>query len=247
MHVVEPSSLTGHTYRLQFSHTPPSTTVYDVIDATTSATLLTGLGGLDGSTESPAFDGVRLLVKDHPVATADLDSSRWVTGQASVTTSIFVPSRNIGGMQYTGFPYPYDYMLTLSASVVDTSIAAFGLDAVPIKFSAVNLTLGEPADVAFFDGDGDGTISSLDEVDLLEKDSLGAHELSWAVFFVAETGDTLPVPGDRFILRTRKPLRSDDVYEFTTSVSAVGDGAVPSSFRLDQNYPNPFNGDGDQV
>ncbi len=101
MNVVDPSALTGHTYRVKFTHTPPSTTVYDVIDATASATLLTGVGVLDGSTEGPAFAGVRLLVKNYPVATADLDSSRWVTGQASVTASIFIPSRNIGGVQYT--------------------------------------------------------------------------------------------------------------------------------------------------
>jgi hypothetical protein len=243
VNVVDPSALTGHTYRVEFTHTPPSTTVYDVIDATASATLLTGIGGLDGSTEGPAFDGVRLLVRDHPVATADLDSSRWVTGQASVTASIFIPSRNIGGVQYTGFAYPYDYMITLASSVVDTSIAAFGLDATPIKFSAFNLTLGVQADVGFFDGDGDGTISSLDEVDILERDSLGGYLLSWAVFFVQEAGDILPVPGDQFLLRTRKPLRSDDVYEFTTAVSSAGDAVLPTSFRLEQNYPNPFNGE----
>jgi pimeloyl-ACP methyl ester carboxylesterase len=243
VNVVDPSALTGHTYRVEFTHTPPSTTVYDVIDATASATLLTGIGGLDGSTEGPAFDGVRLVVSDHPVAAVDLDSSRWVRGEASVTASIFVPSRNIGGVQYTGFAYPYDYMITIASAVVDTSIAAFGLDAVPIKFSVFNLTLGAQADVGFFDGDGDGTISSLDEVDLLERDSSGSYQLSWAVFFVQEAGDVLPVPGDQFLLRTRKPLRSDDVYEFTTSLSSAGEGVLPTSFRLEQNYPNPFNGE----
>ncbi len=44
-------------------------------------------------------------------------------------------------------------------------------------------------------------------------------------------------------MRIRKPLRSDDVYEFTTLVSSAGDAPLPTSFRLEQNYPNPFNGE----
>jgi hypothetical protein len=243
VHVVDPSAVTGHTYRVQFKHQPQSATVYDVMDATTSSTLLTGVGGLDGTTEGPEFDGVRLLVRNHALASADIDSSRWVQGEASVTTNIFVPSRNIGGVQYTGFAYPYDYLITLAETVVATSVAGFGLDAVPIRFSAMNLTRGVPVDVVYFDGDGDGKVSSMDEVDFLERDSLGRYQLSWAVFFVAQAGDTLPIPGDQFLLKTRKPLTSEDVYEFTTSVSGAGDETVPSTFRLDQNYPNPFNGE----
>jgi hypothetical protein len=243
VNVANPSKLTGHTYRVQFNHTPPSTTVYDVVDVTASVPLLADIGGLNGTTEGPEFDGVRLLVRDCMVAAADLDSSRWIKGLSSVTTNIFVPSRNIGGVQYTGFAYPYDYLITLAESVVGTSFAGFGLDAVPMKFSAINLTLGVPAEVGFFDGDGDGTISALDEVDFVERDSLGEPRLSWAVFFVAQAGDTLAVPGDQFLLRTRKPLTSDDVYEFTTTVTDVEDERLPTAFRLAQNYPNPFNGE----
>jgi hypothetical protein len=209
----------------------------------TSSELLTGVAGLDGTTEGPEFDGVRLVVRDHAISAADPDSSRWITGQATITTNIFVPARTIGGTQYTGFAYPYDYLITLAGSVVGTSVAGFGLDAVPIKFSAVNLTRGVPADVAFFDGDGDGTISTMDEVDFLERDSLGEYRLSWAAFFVAESGDTLPVPGDQFVLKTLKPLTSEDVYEFTTASTGVGEEVQPEAFRLDQNYPNPFNGE----
>jgi hypothetical protein len=241
--VVDPSKLTGHTYRVHFRHIAPSTAVYDVTDMTASSELLTGVAGLDGTTEGPEFDGVRLVVRDYAVSAADPDSSRWVTGQATITTNIFVPARTIGGTQYTGFAYPYDYLITLAGSVVGTSVAGFGLDAVPIKFSATNLTRGAPADVAFFDGDGDGTISTMDEVDFLERDSLGEYRLSWAAFFVAESGDTLPVPGDQFVLKTLKPLTSEDVYEFTTATTSAGEEVQPATFRLDQNYPNPFNGE----
>lgn len=235
--IVHPARLTGHTYRVMFHNVPPAPTVYDVLDATASTIRVSGVGDLDGRTEGPEFDGVRLVIKDYPVAKASVDSSRWIRGASSITANLFVPSRPTG----TGFPYPYDYLLTLYNTVVDTSVAVFSLDAVPMKFLARNLTLGTQADVCFFDGDGDGTISTMDEVDFLERDSLGAYQLSWAVFFVAEAGDTLPVPGDQFLLKTLKPLTSDDVYEFATTVSGISGHAFPVSPRLEQNFPNPFN------
>ena len=119
---------------------------YNLIDSWFSR----ALGILDGRTESPEFDGVRLLVRDYPVARASVDSSRWTVGLASITANLFVPSRATG----EGYPYPYDYLLTLSDAFVHTSIAAFGLDAVPMKFLARNLTLGTRVDVCFFDGTG---------------------------------------------------------------------------------------------
>jgi predicted esterase len=238
VNVVAPGQLTGHAYRVTFRQTRSAPPVYDVFDVTDSTMRVSNIGGLDGHTESPAFDGVRLLVRDYPAAKADLDSSRWIRGLASITANIFVPARITG----TGHPYPYDYLLTLSDTFVDTSIAAFGLDAVPMKFLAHNLTLDSQADVCFFDGDGDGTISAMDEVDFLERDSLGAYQLSWAVFFVAGEGDTLPVPGDQFLLKTIKPLTSADVFEFTTpTASGITADLVPTTPVLEQNYPNPFN------
>ncbi len=237
VNIVDRGRLTGHTYQVRFRPEPPATVVYDVLDVTASTVCVSGVGDMGGRAESPEFDGVRLVVKDHPVAKASLDSSGWIAGLATITANLFVPSRTTG----QGYPYPYDYLLTLSDAFVDTSIAAFGLDAVPMKFLARNLTLGTQVDVCFFDGDGDGTISTMDEVDFLERDSLGAYQLSWAVFFVAAEGDTLPVSGDQFLLKTLKPLTPDDVYEFTTLVVGIQAYVVPVSPRLEQNYPNPFN------
>ena len=61
------------------------------------------------------------------------------------------------------------------------------------------------------------------------------------MLFVAEAGDTLPVPGDEFALRTVKGVTAADVFEFTGNVTSVRRSAAPQAFSLEQNYPNPFN------
>ena len=242
VHVVNQNALLhGEHYRVTFDDTSFTFKVYNVRDVDRGADVVRHATELDGVTEGPLFDGMRLLVHDVPSAVVNPDSTRWEKGSATMHVTVYMPEFLVGPDIMRGYPYPFDYRLTLSDAIVDTSKAVFGFDATPMKFTVWNITKNRKAEVTFSDADGNNAIGSFDEVDILEPDGAGLPRLSWGMFFLAEAGDTLPVPGDQFLLKTLKPLSVADVYEFTSAVTSVATGEVPPAFELDQNFPNPFN------
>jgi poly(3-hydroxybutyrate) depolymerase len=233
VHVVSPSALTGHRYQVKFDDTSSTQKQYMVLDVDRGATVIDHATELDGVKEGPLFDGIRLVIADVTVPQAIPDSTRWITGSATLKTNVRVPSGGKGNFN--------DYRITIFSTIVDTSKSGFGPDATPMKFLVWNLTKNRQADVVFYNSNGDNTIGPDVRVDILEPDSTGSLKVAWSLVFVGQAGDILPVPGDQFVLRTVKPLTSSDVYEFTGTVSSVRPGAVPLAFSLEQNYPNPFN------
>lgn len=241
IHVVDAAALTGHRYRITIDDTAAAGKSYDVADVTAGTTVVRGARQLDGTSEGPSFDGIRLVVADVLEARLNPDSTRWNKGGATMHVNVFVAERLDGSTLVRGMPDPYDYRITLRDVVVDTSVAMFGLGATPMKFSVWNRTANRRSLVLFDDADGNNAISSFDEIDILEPDSIGQPRLSWGMFFVTQAGDIPPQPGDEFSLGTIKPLTSGDVFEFTANLTAVREQFTPTHATLDPCYPNPFN------
>ncbi|HUI63721.1 MAG TPA: T9SS type A sorting domain-containing protein [Bacteroidota bacterium] len=241
VHVLTPSAVTGDRYQITFQDSTGVGKQYAVRDIDRSTDVVQHATALDGVTEGPLFDGIRLVIKDVPVPYVNSDSTRWVKGSATMHVHVYVPRRVIGPSVYQGVADPFDFKLTLFSTIVDTSKAGFGVNATPMKFMVWNLTTNTKADVAYYDANGNNTIGSFDEVDIIEPDTLGKPRLSWAMLFVAEAGDTLPVPGDEFLLKTVKGVTAADVYQFTATVTSIARSTAPQTFSLEQNYPNPFN------
>jgi poly(3-hydroxybutyrate) depolymerase len=233
IHVVSPSSLTGHHYQVKFDDTSFAQKQYTVRDVDRGVTVVQHATELDGVKEGPLFDGIRLVIADITAPRVNTDSTRWTKGSATLKPSVRVPSG--------GKPSFYDYRITLFSTVVDTSESGFGPDPTPMKFRVWNLTKNRKADVVFYDANGDYTIGPDARVDILESDSTTNLVPAWSLVFLGQAGDILPVPGDQFLLGTVKPLTSSDVYEFTGTMTSVQPGPAPVAFSLEQNYPNPFN------
>ena len=240
VYIVDPLALTGHQYRVTFETPSFSPKVYNVRDMSRGVDVVQH-AELDGVTESPVFDGLRLLVSDTPQPGVNSDSTRWARGRATMHVQIAVAKYQIGSEMIQGAATRCDYRIALYNGIVDTSKEAYTFSATPMKFSVWNLTKNRKVDVLFADADVDNTISSFDELAFLEPDSTGKLQLTWQLFFVAEAGDILPVAGDEFLLKTLKPITSADVYEFAGTLNSVAAASVPLQFSLAQNYPNPFN------
>jgi hypothetical protein len=241
VHVLNPPAVTGHRYQVTFKDSSTGGKQYAVRDVDRGVDVVQRATQLDGVMEGPLFDGIRLVIKDVSVPYVNTDSTRWVKGSATMHVQVYVPERFIGSDIVKGVADPYDYRITLFNTIVDTSKAGFGVDPTPMKFMVWNLTTNKKADVVYYDANGNNTIGSFDEVDILEPDSLGKLRLSWAMLFVTEAGDTLPVPGDEFLLRTVKGATAADVYQFTATVLSATRNPAPQAFLLEQNFPNPFN------
>jgi hypothetical protein len=241
VHVVDAAALTGHRYRITIDDTAAAGKSYDVADVTAGAKVVQAARQLDGTSEGPVFDGMRLVVADVLEARLNPDSTRWSKGSATMHVNVFVAERLDGSTLVRGTPAPYDYRIALRDVVVDTSVAAFGLGATPMKCSVWNRTTNRKASVLFDDADGNNAISSFDEIDILEPDSVGHPRLSWGMFFVVQAGDIPPQSGDEFSLGTVKPLTSADIFEFTAGFASVREQLTPMHATLDPCYPNPFN------
>ncbi len=242
--VVDPDSVRdGNRYRITFDDSSSGSKSYRVRNLTSGDTLVENATQIDGVTEGPAFEGLRLVINDFDPPQVNPDSTRWHTGTSTLELSVFLPTLNIDGQIITGTPWPADYSITFFDSVVDTSSSAFGAPPTPMKFKVRNLSADRLSDVIFLDADNNLTLSQADMLYLLEPDSTGNPIFIWALFASGQPDAVLPQAGDEYIIATLKPLTRFDIYEFVPGLTAVGESGptVPQEFKLFQNYPNPFN------
>ncbi len=242
--IVAPNSLTGHKYRMTVNDTSSSFKTYSVRDLNVSAFVVQNAPEMDGATEGPLFDGIRLVVKDYQTVSVNIDSTRWTRGSSNLKASVSIPQFTFNGNLITGTPFPADYRITISDHVIDTSNTYYDADAVPVFFSVWNITDNHKADFVFSDVDGDHKLSMYDDLSLFEKDKQGNPVVTWDLFFEDIGKAVNPAPGDVFELRINKPLTNQDIFEFTavaTGVQVRHMNGTPEKFDLSQNYPNPFN------
>ncbi len=196
------------------------------------------------------FDGIE-LVFDNDWTTLPDTSSRWI-GSAPYLFS-FAPIYS----QFTfpapllvrGIRKPSDYRIEWASGIVDTSerYDPGFLSATPVNFRIYNLTDSTYIKFIFFDNDGNGVISHLDELWFDEKDLSGRYQLTWNVQFVGKLvggqSDTTTYPltsGDELLLRTVKPFRKGDVLRFTTTVPTTNESLIASDLAKIKVVPNPY-------
>lgn len=234
--VIFPDELTEHRYRITFDDTTLDKKTYDIYDLETVSFVVDDAAEMDGKTEGPLFDGIRLVMYDYKKPVVDYDNKGWTVGACNLSSSISLPAG--------GIAYPADYQIMFYDQIVDTSSSVFGDPEVCLFFKVWNLTEDRQVDVIFIDGDNNQTVSRYDKITILEKDKNGQPIQTWKIYFSGTSASITPVAGDVFTFKTLKPFTNKDVYEFYatfTGIASDGTHPVPSEFRLEQNYPNPFN------
>ena len=240
--IVDPGTLNGHRYRLDFHASLPKT--FSVRDLTLGTTVLNRLALPAGSAETDPFDGIRLVLEDYDPPRVSDDSTRWSVGTSTLNPQVGLPTIDPGTGPVTGLPYPADYILTVYEQTVDTSGSQYGWIPTPVNFTVWNTTEGHQVEVLFADLDADQRLGRFDFVVILESDTTGEPIFSWQLFFSGDETSIPPVGGDVFRLKVLKPFSENDVYEFTADpggVVSVENGELPLAFMLEQNFPNPFN------
>lgn len=204
--------------------------------------LVGGATEMDGVTEGPLFNGMRLLVKDHPQPTVRHDSTRWRIGTSPLEGFTSLVDVYLENDTVKAVPLPYDYEIRLAAGIVDTSLGLFGTTPQPLPFTVWNTTLDRKAKCVFVEIDMNGSVSRNDELFIIDADTAGTQRLTWHVQFTGIESAAAPIPGDRFGIRILKPLTRNDMYTFDAApMSAPDPPSFPGTYALEQNYPNPFN------
>ena len=243
--VVDPSQLTGDRYQISFNDSAAANTQYSVRNIDTGANILENISHeFDGIVESPQFDGIRIAIKDVDPIEVDAGMSGWTAGSPSVEiTGSFIETYQAGFERLDCVRLPSDYTITFFDEIVDTSLSLLGAPPKPMKFFVQKVAAAEPSGVIFVDGNNDQFISPGDRIIIIETDENDAPFCTWTLTG-GGTNDTPPLAGDIYTLVLLKALSSDDIYEFSGTLTGISENAtdaLPEHFSLAQNYPNPFN------
>jgi len=94
----------------------------------------------------------------------------------------------------------------------------------------------------FFDADGNGVVSATDEIVILQQNPRGTLSYSWDIAFSSDKPGTVITfgTGDTLKLRTTKPYRQGDIYQFTTEVPRVEPQVATNDLSRVKAVPNPY-------
>ncbi|MEM1126818.1 MAG: alpha/beta hydrolase-fold protein [Bacteroidota bacterium] len=244
MHFIEPENLTGHRYRLTIDDTDFLAKTYTVTDLDENEVVLTDVPFSDGITESPLFDGMRLIVQDLVGRGPDLEETGWTNSESTLGVSIAGDEAFLALQVIPMLATEDVYSLTIAEEVVDTSAALFRVNPVPVRFTVTAESDGLPRAVLFRDGNRNGLPERNDILHILEPGPDDALAPAWEFRFSSNSSTVLPEPGAVFRFVPIRSLRASDVFEFTAAVGvAVEDRPrlVPGVHLV--SYPNPFRED----
>lgn len=240
-------------FRIEFENAKDSVRAfsYNLINETTKDTVFMFGYDLDGMGTGPVGNGI-LPVITTPL-TMLLDSAN--TGLLkSTATNIPLKMRYAPGLpiyqRRPGFPENID--ITFSNSVLDTSVAAVGLPARPVKFKVTAKTANGDMKLKFRfrSTANDGTLQNhTDYLEILTASYSNPNELraTWRV--EVDTAGMSGVPivpassGDEFRIRLQIPFSSEDNFTFATKAQHIDADDAKRDFN-EKPYvvPNPYVG-----
>ncbi len=218
----------GARYEVTFSDSLGSPLAYRVqrIDGALPEIKISHSTLFNNEEANPVFDGIHLYVAGDSLQ-LDAQNSRWINGSSNYTAA--------GDLFHNGTPYAADYEIRFGANRTDD---VFNL---PVPFEVWNITEDKAARFGLIDNDADGGWSSGDDVVMLIGES--GVKPSWQVTFTAPAdslGPRAPQAGDIYLLATRKPFASGDVFRFGTRAAGVQQNAPASVLDQIAVVPNPY-------
>jgi hypothetical protein len=141
---------------------------------------------------------------------------------------------------------PSDIEIRFADAIVDTSITGIGGARVPVNFTMWDLTRNQKMVFRFKDGDGDGKVSSNDDIEPLVQLPVAGGALqnltAWTVRITKDSSlnSRAPGAGDIIQIKTRKTFRSEDVFTIHTLPHEVDKQIARSALGNIFVVPNPY-------
>ncbi len=237
----------GHLFKVRFATPSPDSlraTSYALVDSTAGEVLFTTGEDFTGSGTGQIGAGLLPLVVSQRVVKPDTSVSRF-TPESDTDAVLSTLYQDVLPINRLRPGFPDDIVIRFADANADTSIPMPFWPARPAKFTIAALTReGElPLNFRFRDVDGNGTISSANDiVDVVTylPDAPATPYVTWrfqlAAGAVAPTSP--PNAGDEFTLRLTRPLAADDVFVFTTTGARI-DESTATAFAP-YVVPNPY-------
>jgi hypothetical protein len=251
--VVSPLVPDNHAFKVTFNSDPDSVhaTTYNLIDTTAGDTLFRTGNIYDGSTNGQAAKGL-LPVIFTPDAFA-VDSAGTGFTPASTTNASLDIQYNNGTFpkNYKRFGFPWDLTIRFSNTAIDTTVAAFPYDPLPVKFTVIAHTPEGDVKLPFLftDLNGDSTLSHVsggnsEAITILTGPSTlnSLNRSTWIVKLKSDNSSTVtPTQGDVFEFKLFRPFTTGDEFVFSTTAEAVADAGLKTGGDP-YVVPNPYVG-----
>ena len=197
------------------------------------------------------FDGLVLSVLNDTAVSVNDTASGWAvrnldsTGQnrsnvvmrAIIDSSVY--SRNVA--------WPADYQIDFFSSIVDTGAKGFPnawpYPRMPVNFTITNTTTGERMHFIIYDTDRSGTFTLGDTIRILDGwVSTANFKIAYKVPYLRPYSFSIvyPQPGDRFVIKTRRPFYTGDSFTFTTHAASTDLGVAQRQMGQITVVPNPY-------
>lgn len=197
--------------------------------------------------DSDVFEGIQLSFDNFSQVQIDTAGTGWQDPLGSdmrVGVAPFVA--NLGRLVLRGVPYPNDYRLTFHDNAdfetYNLRIPSLGIN-LPSKkmnFEITNTVTGEPVRFIVEEVIPNGFIDSGERVTLLEPSANDSVSFSWSFTFASHDSSVVPKAGRTFVMKTLKPFRRGDVFEFEARGPKVEKTAAETQVREVKAVPNPY-------
>ncbi len=237
----------GHRFRIAFQGPADSVRAasYSLFDVTADSLVFEGALDLDGEGTGPGGSGLLPIVSTGRVVTVDSAATGFT--DVSLTDAVVAVRYATAvppGVRRPG--YPDNLTVTFSNVPVDTSLAAIGAPAGPVRFRITGDASGRVFDFRFRDVNGDRTLSAPGEyIEVLAPQRIGStvQVPLWRIDYAGTTAAArAPTLGDVFRLRLNVPYGPSDVIEFVTTGARLDAEAARAAFAEREPFvvPNPY-------
>ena len=241
LYVLDPTKVKdNHRYRVVFKdkgfeRVTEAYSVIDVTDESNPDTLVKWSRKFEG--ETSLFDGMRLIFdNDWDIKVID-STTGWVNPEDTLNYLVSVFSAGF----IKGRAYPADYDIEFYDEIVDTSSTYPGIriPPSPVNFKIKNLTDNKYSDFVYVNVYNPLLKIRQITIGIIEERA-GKRSLTWAIIFKGDSAMSLPGAGHVFRVRTTKPFRSDDVFEFTVRANRIDVELARKELDKIKVVPNPY-------
>lgn len=182
---------------------------------------------------SPPGDGLVIHIYNDTTISVNYAESGWLIGNSNLDMRI-QPHQAFPNLAK---PWPADYSIKFYDSNVDTS---FNFK-IPVPFKVWNLTEDREAEFEIWDADQSGSLTVGDSLAIIEFEG-AAFRFAYEVTYKApRLGNPIePQPGDEFIIKTTRPFKTGDYFQFTTKAASVDKQQAKSELEKIKVVPNPY-------
>jgi hypothetical protein len=190
--------------------------------------------------EGDAFDGMKLYLQNDSYDKVE-GGTGWKAGSKTTWNVAVNPPTTTNRIDL-----PSDLEIRFADEVVDTSITGIGGARVPVNFTVWDLTRNEKMVFRFKDADGNGAVSSGDDIEPLVQTPVPGGALKnltvWSVRVQSDTSANPRAPGagDVIQIQTLKPFRDSDVFAITTTPQTIDVQRASNALADIYVVPNPY-------